>query len=294
MAELRSKIEISIWCDNLHNRDVYTKSDPFVQVFTRQNSTSSWILVGKTETIMNNLNPRFSKHMAMDFIFEAMQELRVLVCDYDSTSDHDFLGQCFTNVAHVMASPGGSATLPLMDYRNPSKPAKSSGKKKNGKRQPATVTLHAAEVSRNNDEVKFQFSGHKLSNKDGFFGKSDPFYIISKRREGTTEWVPCFTSESIDNNLDPIWIPRSLKQRTLGIDSPDSLIKIDVYDFDDHSAHDMIGSCTATMRELQASVEAKKTFPLRHPPTKSKYKKKSYKHSGLLGVSTIKCMRCHS
>ena len=136
----------------------------------------------------------------------------------------------------------------LMDHKNLNKPAKSipacmhvyctqlifftheefirllhlsgSGKKKNGKRQPATVTLHAAEVSRNNDEIKFQFSGHKLvcdtfcicsrqnyglnirtlhyfcakSNKDGFFGKSDPFYIISKRREGTTDWVPCFTS----------------------------------------------------------------------------------------------------
>ena len=41
--------------------------------------------------MMNDLNPRFSKHMTMEFIFEAMQELRVLVCDYDATSNHDFL-----------------------------------------------------------------------------------------------------------------------------------------------------------------------------------------------------------
>ena len=34
------------------------------------------------------------------------------------------------------------------------------------------------------------------SNKDGLFGKSDPFYIISKRREGLTDWMPCFTSGS--------------------------------------------------------------------------------------------------
>ena len=43
------------------------------------------------QTVMNNLNPRFSKHFAMDYIFEQMQELRLVVCDYDSTSNHDFL-----------------------------------------------------------------------------------------------------------------------------------------------------------------------------------------------------------
>ena len=35
------------------------------------------------------------------------------------------------------------------------------------------------------------------ANKDGLFGKSDPFYIISKRREGTDHWVPCFKSGAL-------------------------------------------------------------------------------------------------
>ena len=40
---------------------------------------------------MNNLNPRFSKHITMDFVFEAMQELKLVVFDFDKSSRHDFL-----------------------------------------------------------------------------------------------------------------------------------------------------------------------------------------------------------
>ena len=47
------------------------------------------------------------------------------------------------------------------------------------------------------------------------FGKSDPFYTISKRREGTTDWMPCFTSGKSAGllghrgELDSVWSARS-------------------------------------------------------------------------------------
>ena len=163
---------------------------------------------------MNNLNPRFSTSIKMDFIFEAMQELKLVVCDHDATSNHDFLvsvddlphsvwavqicsilfnhsmllvlqGTCHTNVGHLMASPGSSITLKLMDYRNKNKPAKSrndftresrlpqwlthptecntgSAKIVGGKQKPATISLHAGRLSHNNDEIQFQFAAIKL------------------------------------------------------------------------------------------------------------------------------------
>lgn len=157
-------------------------------------------------------------------------------------------GHCYTNVAHVMASPGGSATLMLMDHKNLNKPAKSIaacmftvlnwfslhtknwsdcdtsqavGRKKmaNGNPQQwlympqrcrATimklsfnflvtnwyVTALVPTCSRQTCGLNVRILHYSCakSNKDGFFGKSDPFYIISKRREGTSNWVPCFTS----------------------------------------------------------------------------------------------------
>ena len=43
------------------------------------------------QTMMNNLSPRFSTSIKMDFIFEAMQQLKLVVFDFDKTSKHDFL-----------------------------------------------------------------------------------------------------------------------------------------------------------------------------------------------------------
>merc|ERR1719506_824293 len=116
--------------------------------------------------------------------------------------------------------------------------------------------------------------------------------------------MPCFTSEYIDNNLNPKWRLQSMKAQTLGMTSEHSNVKIDVYDYDEHSANDLIGAFTSTLAELKAKIThgekvsktqmAEKFFPLRHPPTKAKYKRKNYKHSGLLEVISLKTIKCPS
>merc|ERR1719506_348872 len=116
--------------------------------------------------------------------------------------------------------------------------------------------------------------------------------------------MPCFTSEYIDNNLNPKWRLQSMKAQTLGMTSEHSNVKIDVYDYDEHSANDLIGAFTSTLAELKAKIThgekvsktqmAEKFFPLRHPPTKAKYKRKNYKHSGLLEVVALKTIKCPS
>ena len=45
----REKIELSVWCENLANQDTFSKSDPFVQFYTRSNSKSAWSSIGQTE-----------------------------------------------------------------------------------------------------------------------------------------------------------------------------------------------------------------------------------------------------
>ena len=46
------------------------------------------------QTIKGNLNPRFSKYITMTYVFEALQELQVLACNFDATSNHD----CFVSM----------------------------------------------------------------------------------------------------------------------------------------------------------------------------------------------------
>lgn len=61
--------------------------------------------VGRTETIMNNLNPSFERAFEIDYLFEEVQMIRFEVYDIDNRtetlSDDDFLGQVETTVAEV-------------------------------------------------------------------------------------------------------------------------------------------------------------------------------------------------
>lgn len=47
-----------------------SKSDPIVEVEERDRTGKVWRKLGKTEKIMNNLNPDFSTPIECDFFFE--------------------------------------------------------------------------------------------------------------------------------------------------------------------------------------------------------------------------------
>ena len=49
--------------------DLLSKSDPFCVVYYRDTKTGVWSEMGRTETIMDNLNPDFTKQFVMDYFF---------------------------------------------------------------------------------------------------------------------------------------------------------------------------------------------------------------------------------
>ena len=51
----------------LANLDEFDDSDPFCSVFTRIDPDKPWIHLGKTETVDNNLNPKWVKHFAVNY-----------------------------------------------------------------------------------------------------------------------------------------------------------------------------------------------------------------------------------
>ncbi len=68
MPESSTKLELFISCRSLKNMDFLSKSDPFVVVCLKKNN--NWVEYGRTETIMDNLNPNFTKTFLIDFYFE--------------------------------------------------------------------------------------------------------------------------------------------------------------------------------------------------------------------------------
>ena len=83
--------------------DVLSKSDPECFVYIRDNKNKNYTLIGKTETVNNNLNPDFTKHFTLDYFFEREQFLKFEVYDVD-INGKDHIGNCEITIGKLMTS----------------------------------------------------------------------------------------------------------------------------------------------------------------------------------------------
>nr|XP_031536480.1 copine-2 isoform X2 [Vicugna pacos] len=185
------KVELSVSGQNLLDRDVTSKSDPFCVLFTE--NEGRWIEYDRTETAINNLNPAFSKKFVLDYHFEEVQKLKFALFDQDKSStqleEHDFLGQFSCSLGTIVSSKKITRPLLLMN----DKPA--------GK---GLITIAAQELS-DNRVITLSLAGRKLDKKD-LFGKSDPFLEFYKPGVDG-KWMLVHRTEVIKYTLDPVWKP---------------------------------------------------------------------------------------
>ncbi|XP_064345212.1 copine-2 isoform X3 [Camelus dromedarius] len=185
------KVELSVSGQNLLDRDVTSKSDPFCVLFTE--NEGRWIEYDRTETAINNLNPAFSKKFVLDYHFEEVQKLKFALFDQDKSStqleEHDFLGQFSCSLGTIVSSKKITRPLVLMN----DKPA--------GK---GLITIAAQELS-DNRVITLSLAGRKLDKKD-LFGKSDPFLEFYKPGVDG-KWMLVHRTEVIKYTLDPVWKP---------------------------------------------------------------------------------------
>ncbi|XP_036737004.2 copine-2 isoform X3 [Manis pentadactyla] len=185
------KVELSVSGQNLLDRDVTSKSDPFCVLFTENDGR--WMEYDRTETAVNNLNPAFSKKFVLDYHFEEVQKLKFALFDQDKSStqldEHDFLGQFSCSLGTIVSSKKITRPLLLMN----DKPA--------GK---GLITIAAQELS-DNQIITLSLAGRKLDKKD-LFGKSDPFLEFYKPGDDG-KWMLVHRTEVIKYTLDPMWKP---------------------------------------------------------------------------------------
>ena len=67
-AGLMNIISLSFACENLPNMDTFTRSDAMCVLFESRNG--AWHEIGRTEVIMDNLNPRFVTSLSVQYKFE--------------------------------------------------------------------------------------------------------------------------------------------------------------------------------------------------------------------------------
>ncbi|XP_072234244.1 copine-3 isoform X2 [Leuresthes tenuis] len=274
-AQCVTKVELTVSCENLLDKDIGSKSDPLC-VLLMSSSNSQWYEVDRTEKVQNCLRPKFAKKFVIDYYFEIVQKLKFGIYDIDNKtvdlSDDDFLGELECTLGQVVSSK--KLTRPLV-LKNKTPAGK------------GTITITAEEI-KDNRVVNFEVEARKLDNKD-FFGKSDPYLEFYKLADAGS-WQLAHRTEVVKNNLNPTWRPFRIPLQSLCGGDMDKSIKVECYDYDDDGSHDLIGTFETTMKRLQ---DASRTSPAEFEcmNSKKKQKKKGYKNSGIVSVKLCKVVR---
>ncbi|XP_032895492.1 copine-8 isoform X1 [Amblyraja radiata] len=260
-----TKVEISVSCRKLLDRDTFSKSDPLCVLYLQGVGNKEWREYGRTEAIDNTLNPDFVRKFLLDYFFEERQNLRFDLYDVDSKSsnlsEHDFLGQVFSTLGEIVGSLGSRLEKPLVGI-----PGKKCG----------AIILTAEELNNCHEIVMMQFCANKLDKKD-FFGKSDPFLVFFRSNEDGTFTI-CHKTEFVKNTLNPVWQAFTIPVRALCNGDFDRTIKVEVYDWERDGSHDFIGEFTTNYRELSRGQSQFNVYEVLNP--KKKAKKKKYINSG--------------
>ncbi|XP_035016215.1 copine-8 isoform X3 [Hippoglossus stenolepis] len=259
-----TKVEITVSCRNLLDRDTFTKSDPLVVLYTQGVETKQWREFGRTEVIDNTLNPDFVRKYILDYFFEEKQNLRFDVYDIDSKSP-DLAKHVHCTLGEIVGSPASRLEKPLGGI-----PGKKCG----------TIVLSAEELGNCRDYSTMQFCANKLDKKD-FFGKSDPFMVFYRSNEDGTFTI-CHKTEVMKNTLNPVWQPFSIPVRALCNGDYNRTIKVEVYDWDRDGSHDFIGELTTSYKELCRGQSQLNVYEVMN--AKKKIKKKRYINSGTVSL----------
>ncbi|XP_076919324.1 protein BONZAI 3-like [Bidens hawaiensis] len=203
LQPLRIFIQLSFSASGLRDLDVMSKSDPMVVVYAKKKN-GNLEEVGRTEVIMNTLNPTWIQKINVAFHFEIVQPLVFRVYDVDtkyhnmSTKMLDLKVQDYVGEANCVLSE-------IMTHRSRSMTLKLVGGSGHAVGNMGSINVHAEETIASKMAIETRLRCSNLDNKDKF-SKSDPFLRISRVVEVGSP-IPICKTEVVNNNLDPVWKP---------------------------------------------------------------------------------------
>ena len=268
-------VELSLSAENLLDMDVFSKSDPFVVIYNKPFGSEKWQELGRTEVIMNNLDPQWTMKVKLAYLFEEQQHLKFEVYDHDSQSnnleDHDFIGACTTTLGQIMTS--GRATLELVNRQ---------GRLENGR-----LTIFPEEISTCKDDIELQFMGKNLERNSWFeswFNSSNPFLQFSRSTENGN-FVVVHRTETIKGTLSPVWAKFTIPISLLCNGDLDRNLKVECLNYNSNGSHSLLGEFYVTVRQLQMGQMSsndcnQNVYDVINP--KKKKEKANYKNSGLV------------
>ncbi|XP_017412106.1 protein BONZAI 1-like isoform X1 [Vigna angularis] len=247
---LFSQIELSFSASGLRDRDLVSKSDPMLVLYERGKNGALKEL-GRTEVVLNSLNPQWITKHTLTYHFETVQDLVFRVYDVDTQfhnasvkmlklEEQEHLGEATCALSQVITKFDRSMTLDLHseDFTR-STQSRNCGK----------LLVHAEECVNSKTTVEMTLRCCDLEHRD-LFSRSvcDPFLLISKVVEGGSH-IPICKTEVIKNDLNPIWKPVFLNIQQIG--SKESPLIMECYNFNSNGKHDLMGKVQMSLMELE-------------------------------------------
>ncbi|XP_062168932.1 protein BONZAI 1 isoform X2 [Alnus glutinosa] len=242
---LFSQIELSYSASDLRNRDLLSKSDPMVVVYTKARDGVLEEL-GRTEVVLNSLNPTWITKHIITYHFEIVQTLVFRVYDVDTQfhnvdvkmlklDEQQFLGEGSGVLSQIVTRSHRSLTIDLVHREESTGSNRGSN---HGK-----LTVHAEECVSSKTTTEMIFRCSDLESKD-LFSRSGPFLVISKVVESGIP-IPVCKTEVIKGDLKPTWKPVYLNIQQ------DSPLVIECFNFNSSGKHDLIGKVQKSLADLE-------------------------------------------
>ncbi len=232
---LSHPVEVHVSCKDLADMDVTSKSDPLAVLFQKDSAKKTWEILGRTEMIMNNLNPVFVQPIVVKYRFEERQRMRIDLYDIDDMKNlANFASQDFIGSAEFVLSEAIHAPNHIWkaELHHPTR-------KKNG-----TVILRLEELSKkmSGDLVKFVVEGNLSKQRRNFFR------LV---RMAPTGPVPVYQSESavFVKNVAR-WRPVRVGAAGLMRDDPAHPLAMELYEYRANGSHILLGTDKFSFSEL--------------------------------------------
>jgi len=274
VSSLVDKVGVFLSASGLPKMDVTSNTDAFAVLYLK-GATGAYIKVGETVTVMDSREPAWATQFMIDYYFETVQEFKIKVFDHDGTAPnaqenkHELIGECVFKLSTVMCSPNLSVSCNLSLIAG-------SGAANRGQ-----VNIRAEQVNVNvKDELLTDIICSKLQNKDGWFGKSDPFLRFMRVYEDGT-WGLVHETKRVENDLNPKFLRLSIPIVSICNGDLDRPIRIDVWDHEDNGKHQAMGSVECSVRQLVQSGGS----PFNVVEAEKKKKDKGYVNSGTLAIA---------
>eukprot|EP00854_Cymbomonas_tetramitiformis_P016913 gene16913-20098_t len=275
------RIEMQVSADDLTNAEILGKVDPFCVLFTREIGESGapdgfWVEHGRTEIISNENSPIFVASFTLDFHFQKLQPLRVVVLDAAEGSDSNtldwgkqiFLGQAEFLLSDLATLESQSLTVELTNSEVTDQQVEGVNREDLNAWSGVTgsLTFTFEEVTVTSAECSLLL---RASNLADCLGRCDPFLNIYRSTQDGSGTDKVYKSEVTHGN-EPTWAPATLAIQRLCNGDFERPLLVDVLDRKRNGEHALLGSVTTSLQDLQTKAQSGSPLILRNGKGKPK------------------------